>query len=242
MVSNTSDIFPGPGLFLNLAAYSDLTSKGQGFSTYEWQFVGRAGWVPINDSKNGNLLHIAANLRYGRPLDDKFTIKSRPESNPTPYLINTGQFTASTANSLGGEFYYENKRFSFGSEVMEHNFYSKDSGDHHFFGGDVWVSLFFTNTRRPYNATGNVYGFVPVPKSVFNGGWGAIEMVLHASTFDLNNGSIQGGRMTRITPMINWYLSKTLRWELTYGYGILDRYGLQGHVQFFETRIQVTMM
>jgi phosphate-selective porin OprO/OprP len=234
--------FPKSRLFLNLGAYSDLTSKGQGFSTLEWQFVGRAGWVPINDSKNGTLLHIAANLTYGRPLDDKFTIKSRPESNPTPYLINTGQFTANSTNSLGGELYYKNKRFSFGSEVIEHNFYSKDSGDHHFYGGDVWVSLFFTNTSRPYNTTGNVYGFVPVSKSVFKGGWGAIEMVLHASTFNLNNGSIQGGQMTRITPMVNWYLTKTLRWELTYGYGILNRYGLTGHVQFFETRIQITMM
>jgi phosphate-selective porin OprO/OprP len=235
--------FPKSKLFMNLGAYTDVLSKGQGFSTFEWQFVGRLGWVPVNNAENGTLLHIAANLRYGKPLDGKFTIKSRPESNPTPQIINTGQFPADGSSSLGGELFFNYKRFSFGSEMMEHNFYSKSSDDHHFFGGDAVISYFFTNTRRPYNATGgNVYGFVPVAKSVFKGGWGAIEGVLHVSTFNLNNGSIQGGQFTRITPMVNWYLSKALRWELTYGYGILDRYGLKGAIQFFETRIQVTLM
>jgi len=234
--------FPKSKLFLNLAAYSDLTSKGQSFSTFEWQFVGRGGWVPIDNSKNGTLLHIAVEARYGKPLNGQFTIKSRPESNPTPQLINTGQFSADGSSSLGAEAYYRNKRFMIGSEVMEHNFYSKSSDDHHFFGGDVVVSYFLTNTKRPYNTTGNVLGFVPVSRSVFNGGWGAIEAVLHVSTFNLNNGSIQGGQFTRITPMINWYLSKILRWELVYGYGIMNRFGLTGHVNFFETRIQITMM
>ena len=104
------------------------------------------------------------------------------------------------------------------------------------------VSYFFTGANRPYNTVGNIFGFVPVKKSVFKGGWGEIEGVLHLSTFDLNDKSIQGGQFTRITPMINWYLTKALRWELIYGYGILDRFGLKGHVQFFETRIQLTVM
>jgi phosphate-selective porin OprO/OprP len=234
--------FPKSKLFLNLAAYSDLTSKGQSFSTFEWQFVGRGGWVPIDDNKTGTLLHIAVEARYGKPLNGQFTIKSRPESNPTPQLINTGQFPADGSSTLGAEAYYRNNRFTIGSEVMEHNFYSKTSDDHHFFGGDVIVSYFLTNTGRPYNTTGNVFGFVPVSKSVFKGGFGAIEAILHVSTFNLNNGSIQGGQFTRITPMINWYLSKILRWELIYGYGIMNRFGLTGHVNFFETRIQITMM
>jgi phosphate-selective porin OprO/OprP len=81
-----------------------------------------------------------------------------------------------------------------------------------------------------------------VKKSVFNGGLGEIEGVLHVSTFNLNDKDIKGGQMTRVTPMVNWYLTSYLRWELIYGYGILNRYGLKGHVNFFETRIQVTLM
>jgi len=46
----------------------------------------------------------------------------------------------------------------------------------------------------------------------------------------------------RLTPMINWYLTKNIRWEFIYGFGNLDRYGLSGNVQFFESRIQFTFM
>ena len=129
-----------------------------------------------------------------------------------------------------------------GSEGMVHNFYDEKSGDHSFYGGDVIISYLFTGGRRTYNTTGSVFGFVKVNKSIFKGGIGAIEGVVRASTFNLNDGTIKGGQMWRITPMINWYLTKTLRWELVYGYGVLDRFNLKGHVSFYETRIQLTLM
>ena len=130
-----------------------------------------------------------------------------------------------------------------GSEVMQHNFYSDKDEDHHFKGGNIMVSFILTGARRPYNTnTGNIYGFVPVKKSVFQGGLGEIEFVFNVSTFNLNDGSIKGGQMTRFTPMINWYLSRIIRWELIYGYGILERFNLKGKVQFFETRIQLSFL
>ncbi|MBO9572896.1 MAG: porin, partial [Chitinophagaceae bacterium] len=234
--------FPKSRLFLNLGAYNDFLSKGQGFSTLSWQYVARGGWVPLNDQKRGKLLHIAGNFSYGKPLDGKFTVKSRPESNPTPFLINTGQFSAKRTTSIGAEIHFTSGSFTIGSEIAQHNFYADNSDDHHFAGGDIVIGYIFTGAKRPYNTTGNIYGFVPVKKSVFKGGWGEIEGVIHLSTFNLNDKLIYGGQFTRITPMINWYLTKTLRWELTYGYGILDRFNLKGHVNFFETRIQLTVM
>ena len=133
-----------------------------------------------------------------------------------------------------------------GSEVMSHNFYSGTAGDHHFVGGDAVLSYFFTKTARPYayNMTGSIMGFIPVRKSIFEGGWdgGEWEGVLHVSRFNLNNNDIRGGQMTRITPMVNWYMSKNFRLEFVYGYGILDRYGLKGTGQFFESRFQITIM
>jgi phosphate-selective porin OprO/OprP len=129
-----------------------------------------------------------------------------------------------------------------GSEVMTHNFYSSTASNHRFVGGDAVLSYFFTKTARPYNTNGSIFGFVPVNKSIFKGGWGEWEGVLHVSRFNLNNNDIQGGQMTRITPMVNWYMSRNFRLEFIYGYGILDRYGLKGTVQFFESRFQITVM
>ena len=42
--------------------------------------------------------------------------------------------------------------------------------------------------------------------------------------------------------MVNWYLTRVTRLELIYGYGVLDRFNLTGAIQFFESRIQFTVM
>jgi phosphate-selective porin OprO/OprP len=233
---------PKSRIFWNLGYYNDVLSKGQGFSTFAWQGVARVGWLPFNDTKNNKLLHIAGEIEYGAPVDGKFTMKSRPESNNTPQLINTGAFAADKATQVGFEIYYRNKRFMIGSEIVSHGFTAEKSDHHRFNGGDFVISYLFTKTVRPYNTGASIFGFVPVKKSIFKGGLGELEGVVHVSTMDLNDGAIQGGKMTRITPMVNWYMSKVIRMEFIYGYGILERFNKTGIVQFFESRIQFTVM
>lgn len=233
---------PKSTFFWNLGYYNDIASEGQGFSTFSWQAVARLGFLPVNHPKKDEVLHIAANLRVGDPLNGKITLKSRPESNNTPQLINTGAFNADHSFIGGGEMYYRNKRFMIGSEVVFQNFYADNGDDHRFYGGNVVLSYFFSKTVRPYNTTGSIFGFVPVRKGIFNGGWGEFEGVVSWSMLNLNDGNIQGGSLWRLTPMLNWYMTKILRMEFIYGYGVLDRYGKQGGVQFFESRIQVTLM
>lgn len=234
---------PKSRIFWNLGYFNDVISKGQGFSTFEWQYVARVGWAPIYDKAKNKVLHVATNLRYGKPLDGKMSLKSRPESNPAPQIINTGSFNADHSNHIGAEMYYSTGKLLLGSEIMMHNFTSNDADNHSFVGGDVVVTYLLTKARRPYNtATGNIFGFVPQTKSVFKGGWGEWEAVLRLSVLDLNDGSIKGGKFWRITPMVNWYMSRVIRMEFIYGYGELDRYNLKGGVQFFQTRIQFTIM
>jgi hypothetical protein len=57
-------------------------------------------------------------------------------------------------------------------------------------------------------------------------------------SLDLDEGPIHGGRFWRLTPMVNWYLSDHLRLELAYGVGQLDRFGVVGTTQFFQSRLQ----
>ena len=140
--------FPKSKLFMNLGVFNDFMSKGQSFSTLRWQYVARAGWVPINDQKKSTVLHMAGSFSYGRPNNEKFTIKSRPESNPTPHLINTGEFSADRSFSCGGEIFYSKNRFTIGTEVIQHNFSSDKSGAHHFRGGDVIVGEMLNHLSR----------------------------------------------------------------------------------------------
>lgn len=233
---------PKSRLWWNLAYFNNFASKNQSFATYQWQYIARFGWLPLLDQAKNKVVHIGLEARYAKPKNEVMTLKSRPESNITPQLINTGQFSTDRSTHFGIEMYYRNNSFMIGSELVMHNFYTPDSSSHHFLGGDFVVTYFFTGAVRPYNTTGSIFGFVPVKKSVFKGGLGEIEGVLRISTFDLDDGNIRGGQMTRITPMVNWYLSKIVRMEFIYGYGILDRFGLKGHVQFFESRLQFTLM
>ncbi|MBZ5859368.1 OprO/OprP family phosphate-selective porin [Flavihumibacter profundi] len=233
---------PKSRIFWNLGYFNDLISRGEPFSTFSWQYVARVGWMPFYNKEKNKLMHIAANLRYAKPLDGQMTIKSRPESNPTPQLINTGTFQTDKSSHVGAEIYISTGRLMLGSEVMWHNFYSKSAENHQYFGGDVMITYSFTGGIRPYNTRISLYGFMPVKKSVFKGGWGEWEGVLHFSTFNLNDRSIRGGQFWRITPMVNWSLSKVVRMEFVYGYGVLDRYNLKGGVQFFQSRIQFTIM
>ena len=233
---------PKSRIFWNLGYFNDLISEGQGFSTYEWQYISRVGWMPFYNAEENKVLHIAANFRYGKPLNGQFRARSRPESNPAPYLIDTGTFPAEHSTHLGAEIYYSSGRFMAGSEIVSHSFTSDLGEDHRFSGGDVVLSYFFTNTIRPYSTVGSIFGFVPAGKSVFKGGWGSWEGVLRFSSFNLDDGNIKGGSYWRITPMVNWYMSKVIRMEFIYGYGQLNRFDLKGNTQFFQSRIQFTIM
>jgi phosphate-selective porin OprO and OprP len=103
------------------------------------------------------------------------------------------------------------------------------------------LSYVITGESRPYNPVGNIYGFLPVNSSIFNGGPGAWDVVLRYSVLDLNDGLIQGGKFWKLTPGVNWYLSPNVRFELNYGYGVLDRFNKKGVTQFFQSRIQFTL-
>lgn len=231
---------PKSRVFWNLGYYNDLTSEGQGFSTFEWQWVARVGWLPYYDKASQKVFHIAGNFRYSKPNDGQITLKSRPETNPAPFVINTGSFAADNSTSIGAELYYSTGRLLLGSEFMVHKFHAAEN--HSFFGGDIVATYMLTGTKRPYSTSASLFGFVPVRKSVFKGGWGEWELVLRYSSLDLNSGSIRGGKFWRFTPMINWYMTKMIRTEFVYGYGVLDRYQMKGSVGIYQIRFQLTML
>ena len=232
---------PKSRVFWTLAAFNDVISHEQKFSTFKEQYLVRLGWLPFYDKEANRLLHIAGYYRYGKTENGNFRVRSRPESNPTPYFIDTETFPSDHSISYGGEIYFNSGSFQFGTEYYVHNFYSDVGDDHVFPGGDISLSYIFTGEDRPYNTTGNIYGFVPVKKPLGKDGFGAWEGVLRFSTFDLDDGTIHGGSMWRITPMVNWYMNKIIRMEFVYGYSVLDRFGIKGGTHFFQSRIQFTI-
>ena len=234
--------WPEKKIIWNVGIYDNFFSKNQGFSTYDWQTAARLGWLPILNKDAKKQLHLGINYRYGRVHQGEMRLKSRPEANPAPYFIDTDVFQSRYSNHVGTEIYYTKGKLMLGSEYHWHKFDLTAGGKALFRGGDAVISYIFTGATRPYTTVSGVYSFVPVKKSIFQGGWGEVEGVFRVSHLDLNGGSIAGGNFWRVTPMMNWYMTKYLRLELAYGYGVLDRFGLKGATQFFQARIQLAIL
>jgi phosphate-selective porin OprO/OprP len=228
---------PSRNLLFNFGWYTDVLSEGQSFSSYDHQFVGRVGWVPILDDK-GTLLHVAVAGRYGLVNDRTLRLRSRPELNLAPYFVNTESFAAEDTRMVQGEVYYRPGSWVFGMEYFLQGVDALELPDPVFHGGDAVVSWLITGETRKYNTAGGYFLAVSPERTVFDGGGGAWEAVLRMTYVDLDDGPIEGGRFWRFTPMVNWYLSDHLRLELSYGLGQLDRFELLGTTQFFQTRLQ----
>jgi phosphate-selective porin OprO/OprP len=227
------------GFLWNLGYFNDVASKGQSFSSYSSQEVVRAAWLPVHSEEEGTLIHLGFNFRYGKPVDGKLQLKSRPEAFIAPFFLDTGKFAASSSNSEGYEVYFRKRSLLFGSEYYFQHVDSPSTGNPMFHGGDVVATWLITGETRPYNTVGGAFKDIAPKRTVFSGGPGAWEAVLRYSYTDLNSKNVHGGTFGRITPMVNWYLSENVRLEMAYGFGRLDRFNLKGNTQFFQTRIQL---
>jgi len=226
-----------PKIIWNIGLYNDWLSEGQGFSTYQYQFVSRIGFLPVYSGMYKPVLHIGLNYRYGKVKNGTIRVRSKPEVSGAPYFVDSDVFSSDYSNSIGGELYYRNGKFLFGSEYHMHQFHSPEKGNPIFKGGEAFVSYMFTGEIKPYMSNGGIFGFTKVKKSLFRGGLGAIEGMLRISNMDINDAQIEGGSYWRITPMVNWFLSDNIRLYLNYGYVVLKRYNTEGATQIFQSRV-----
>lgn len=232
---------PSAHWFWNLGAFGDAFSQGQTFSTYNRQVVLRAGWVPMVSDTAGELLHLAMNFRTGTVHNDTLLLRSRPEAFEAPYFVNTGKFPATSAVEFGPEAYWRKERVMVGTEYYWLRARSPQTNDPWFHGGDFVVTWLTTGETRPYNLAGNYFRGISPRQTVIEGGSGAWEVVFKFSYVNLTNHELQGGKFWRFTPQLNWYLTDNLRLEFCYGYGTLDKLGLQSHTQFYQSRFQFAL-
>ena len=234
--------YPKSGLFLNFGVFGDWGWENEKFATYDHQIVARLGWRPILSEADGRVLHLAVMGREARPDEGSFQVRARPESYLSPYFVDTGRFNSDHARTTGMEAYWRSGPWLFGGEYDWQELDADDTGEKPVFhAGDAVVSWLITGETRPYNAPGGFFGPISPARTVFEGGLGAWEAVLHFSYTDFDDESFRGGKLWRITPMVNWHLSDNLRFELVYGYAELDRFDLEGHTQFFQSRLQITL-
>jgi phosphate-selective porin OprO/OprP len=183
---------------------------------------------------------VAAMVRDAEPDDGMLQVRSKPENNIAPYVVDTGKFPADHVRGTGLEAYYRKGPWLFGGEYDWQDVSPVAAGNVLFHGGNLAAAWIITGETRGYNTAGGYFNAVSPERTVFEGGPGAWEAVLTFSYIDLDSGMFQGGRFWRLTPMVHWYMSDNLRLEFVYGYGELDRFDTTGGTQFFQSRIQFT--
>lgn len=229
--------FPKQKIMVNLGVFTDWVSRSQSFSTYKFQTVTRIAWLPGYKDETSPLLHIGFNYRYGETKDGELQLRSKPEDTNSPYFVETEKLKAGSSNSYGAELYYRNGAFMAGTEIHAHQLSSAENANPLFLGGEAFLVYNFSGETRPYYSKLGCFGFLKVKKSVFKGGSGAWEGILRFSSLDLNDANVYGGKVWRFTPAVNWYLSDNIRFTLTYGFAVLNRFELEGKTQFFQSRI-----
>jgi phosphate-selective porin OprO/OprP len=228
-------------VFWNLGVFTDVLSEGQTFSSYDHQFVLRGGWVPLVADSAGTLLHIGMNFRTGKPNQDSLQLRSRPEAFPAPYYIDTGKFAATSAQVFGPELYFRPGNVLLGAEYYWQRADTPDFGAVWFQGGELVVAWLTTGETRSYNTAGHYFRSVSPNTTVIQGGPGAWEAVIKFTYADFVDSGVDGGVFWRVTPMFNWHLTDNVRLEMAYGYGVLDRFGMKGDTQFFQSRLQMQL-
>lgn len=212
------------------------------FMTYKYAVSGRVGWLPVYKPEKGTWVHIGMNFRYCEPIDDKISVKSKPESNPAPNFIDTKTFDCNQTIGYGPELYYYKGPLMIGSETFVHNYKSVQAGDPTFWGGNILMTYNLTGESYPYIKDNAVSFFVKPKRRLFDGGPGAWQLLLTGTYYDTNDGLMPGGSWWKLTSMINWYPSDDYAIKLEYGYGVLDRFGIKGATNFFAARVQINIM
>jgi phosphate-selective porin OprO/OprP len=232
---------PSGKLVYGIGYFGNSRTDNESFDKHDKTVAGRAVWLPLAGTNRG-VLHVAGQARYAQSNAGELQYRSKPESfQAQAYAIDTGKFAAESATAYGVETYYRPGPFMVGMEYFFSTADAPASGNPMFHGGEVFAAHILTGETRPYNARGAFFDRISPSRSVFSGGPGAWELVARFSYSDMDDGQIRGGRFWRLTPMVNWHMSDNARLEFVYGYGTLDRFGVTGRTQFFQTRIQLQL-
>ena len=224
----------------SIGFFNNYWESGKTFADNGSQITARVTALPIYSSDR-DLMHVGIGIRYTESTDGLLNYKAKPEANTAPSFISTGNFTASSANTLMLEWIKVNGSLSFVGEYMNTFVNSNTANNPSFnylqFGG----SYFLTGENRRYNkTTANLGKLIPKKNFTFKkgGGLGAFELGARYTHSGLSSGNINGGVFNRFTTAVSWYPNAHFRYEINYGMGSLDKNNLLGKANFWQFRIQ----
>jgi len=127
--------------------------------------------------------------------------------------------------------------FLIGAEFLRSRVDAPSAGDPAFGGFALTGSWILSGEMRKYDRRSGTFGPVPVAKSVYQGGRGALEAAIRFSTIDLDDASIEGGEMDVYSLGLTWWLTPIFGGSINYRHVVLDRFGVTGSSDGLALRI-----
>ncbi len=229
------------GLFAD-GVGQDFGDASQDFGRAIIRFTG----LPFYQAKRerpdpAKLLHVGVSANVLYSANNSVRYQARPESHLAPYVVDTGEMQADDALVTGAEVAWVNGPFSVQGEYLRSWVHAQDGKMPSFAGAYASASWFLTGESRSYDKTEGMFGRV-IPKRNFDfghGGWGAWEIAARYSHVDLESENVHGGRLSMLMVGVNWYLHSHVKWRFDYGFGDVRGRSPEGHLNVFETRIEV---
>jgi phosphate-selective porin OprO/OprP len=229
-------------------AFNDWLDKDQpnSFSDNATQFVGRATWVPLVSGNESTLLHLGIGLRHS-DTEQGALGKTEPEFNNAPAYVETPFMEAENSIVYQAEASLRSGPFWLHGEYVRAEIDSPLYGDPSYDGYHLTASWILTGEVRPYNRRVGIFDGVPISRDVNQNGWGAWELGTRFSHVDLSDGNqldgspADGGEMDIWSVGLNWWLTPVMNVNINYRYITLDRFGVEGTSQGFNTRVALSL-
>jgi phosphate-selective porin OprO and OprP len=212
----------------------------------------RSTFTPWYDeaTEGRGVLHTGVAYSYRALGDETTRLIGFPESVLAGPVIDTGVINASDMQLFGAELAFAYGPFSFQSEYYGATINEIGADDLSFNGCYAYFSYFLTGENRRYNRKAGTFTNRIIPYENFfrvrdqdgcvQMGKGAWELAYRYSYVDLDDGQIQGGRVSDHTFGVNWYLNPYTRVMWNYINSTTDRAGVNdGIVNIFQMRAQV---
>ena len=226
--------------------FNDWLDTDQDFNEGASQFAGRLTWAPLRTDDDSSLLHLGGGYRYSNAKEG-FRFFTEPEFTQSPVFVDTGFGTetgvlpAESFETWNAELSWRRGPFLISSEYTRTNVDNPALGKPSFDGYWVAASWVLTGEMRTYNQKSGTFGGVPVSKSVYQGGKGALELSARWSRIDLSDGLVEGGEMDIASLGLTWWLTPFFGVNANYRYiwNVLD--GLRSTASGLNARLMLLL-
>jgi phosphate-selective porin OprO/OprP len=201
--------------------FNNFIDSGESISDTATALVGRTTWLPFVSEDDSNLVHLGFGFRRSNGKQGA-RFFSTPEFNKSPIFVDTGfavdsgVLDADSFNTYNIEASWRKGPFWLASEFVSTTVDSPSYGNLDFSGYHITGSWIVSGEMRSYNRKSGILGSVPIAKDVNQGGWGAWELSTRWSSIDLQDRSVDGGRLDILSFGINWWLTPVFNVNLNY--------------------------